>query len=596
VKVWPLLRGQVEIGDVQLIAPSARLITDAQGRHNWDDLAGSNADAATPPATSSGAVNATIAGIEIQGGEVVLDDRRDNSRTALRNFSLRAQGIGSGKPFDLRTAFAIEQGDAASTYVELSANVNADWNNKRYALTQLNTRIALRSAGLPKDGLPVAVRAEAAALDLAQQTMRLDGLQLSVGVAQINGALAGTEIIDKPTFTGHVALAAVSLPELFKQMNITPPATRDTQVLKQLSFESDVVATTESVALQKIALKLDDTTARGEFGVADFKAKAVRFDLDVDRIDFDRYLPPVAETQPVAGAQPSAPTPIPVDLLRTLNARGELRVGDAKFSGLKLSKLTVGLNARDGDVRIAPAQAALYGGGYQGDITLNVAGQQPRLALNAKVANVDFAPLLKDMVDTERMSGRGSFNANLTAVGMDTHAMLKKLNGTLDFNVADGAYEGMDLWYEIRRARAVIKQQPIPERVGAERTAFTAIKGTGAVQDGVMSNQDLNVAMQYLKVDGKGTVNLVDSTLDYRFNSKVLRIPPEGTAGSEMTELVDAEIPITAKGPLASPKVRPDVEGYIKARAKQEIKKETDKLQEKVQEKLQDKLKDLLRR
>jgi AsmA protein len=146
----------------------------------------------------------------------------------------------------------------------------------------------------------------------------------------------------------------------------------------------------------------------------------------------------------------------------------------------------------------------------------------------------------------------------------------------------------MDLWYEIRRARALIKQQAVPEPTGAPRTQFSAIQGSGAVHDGVLSNQDLVVAMQYLKVVGKGTVDLVKSTLDYRFNARVLRIPPEGTEGSEMQDLVDAEIPITAKGPLASPKVRPDIEGYLKARGKEDVKKETDKLKKKLGNKLQD--------
>ena len=44
-----------------------------------------------------------------------------------------------------------------------------------------------------------------------------------------------------------------------------------------------------------IVLQLDDTTAKGMLGVADFAAKALRFDLNVDRINADRYLPPPAE-------------------------------------------------------------------------------------------------------------------------------------------------------------------------------------------------------------------------------------------------------------------------------------------------------------
>jgi AsmA protein len=588
VKVLPLLSGRVEIGNVKLTAPSIRLITDVQGRHNWDDLAGSKA-AASPP-TASGKVNATIAGLEIIDGNVVLDDRREKKRTALQAFALTASGIGSGKPFDLTSQFTLDQ-DGVPSHATIAAAVNADWDQKRYALTKFDAQLDWRSVAAA-DAVPIRLRAETMTLDLAQQTLQLMGLQLGVGGAEITGVLNGTEIVDAPKLTGHVALAKIALRDISKQFKAQLPATRDPEALKTLSFESDVTISNSAVALQKMKLQLDDTTAEGELALADMKARAVRFDLSVDRINFDRYLPPATPAPAAATtATEAAPTPIPVATLRTLNARGKLSVGQAQFSGLKLSKLRIDVAARDGDLQIAPVQAALYGGTYQGDITLNVAAKQPRLALTAHASSIDFAPMLKDMLDVKRIAGHGNLNAKLTAVGADTHAMLQSLDGTLDFNVADGAYEGMDLWYEIRRARALIKQQPVPERTGAERTVFTAIQGSGIVHDGVMSNQDLNVAMQYLKVDGKGVVDLVKSTLDYRFNARVLRIPPEDPQATEMQELVDAEIPITAKGALASPKVRPDVEGYAKARAKQEVKKETDKLKEK----LQDKLRNLLR-
>jgi AsmA protein len=590
LKVWPLLRGQVAVGDVQLLGPSIRLITDAQGRHNWDDLT-SDSRAADTAKESSGTIDASIAGISVQKGEVVLDDRREQTQTALHDFTLQARGIGAGRPFQLQSSFAVAQG-ARNIAARLAATVNADWNAKRYALTQFYLQSTVTGTDAPQAELPVAVRADTLALDMGKQTLQLTGLQLSVGAAQISGSLQGEEILDAPKFTGQVALAPLSLPEFFKQAHLDPPQTRD-QVLQKLSFDSDLTATTSALELQNIKLQLDDTTASGRFGVADFKALALRFDLDVDRIDFDRYLPPQDPTKAEASAaKTSAPTPIPVDLLRTLNARGELRVGNAKFSGLNLQKLRIGIAARDGDVQIAPAQAALYGGSYRGDIGLNVAGRLPRLAFNAQVANVDFAPLLKDMVQSERLVGRGAFNAKLTASGADTAAMLADLDGTLDFKLADGAYVGMDLWYEIRRARAVFKQQPIPERAGAERTAFTAFQGTGVVRNGVLDNQDLQVAAQYLKIDGQGTVDLVRSTLDYRFNAQVLRIPREDADPGNLQELVDAEIPITASGPLASPKVRPDVQGYVKARAKQELNKEKDKLQKKLADKLRDLLRD----
>jgi AsmA protein len=170
------------------------------------------------------------------------------------------------------------------------------------------------------------------------------------------------------------------------------------------------------------------------------------------------------------------------------------------------------------------------------------------------------------------------------------------LDGTLDFKVLDGALEGADLWYEIRRARALLKQQAIPARSGPERTPFSSLQGTGTMNDGVLTNNDLTVAMQYLQVTGQGTVDIPKSALDYRLVASVLKIPREGAAPAAEQDLVDAQIPVKITGALSDPTVRPDIEGYLKGKVQETLDKEKTKLEEKVKGKLGDKLKDLLGR
>jgi len=403
----------------------------------------------------------------------------------------------------------------------------------------------------------------------------------------LTGALAGKEIFDAPQFSGQVALAPVALRELLRDFGIKPPLTRDAQVLQKLEFKTDFEATKTSVALSKLTLKLDDTTAQGDFGVADFDAHALRFDLSVDRIDFDRYLPPTEEKPAAAPAADSGPTPIPTESLRALNARGDLRVGEAKFGGMRLGKLRLGVNARDGDVKLQPTDAVVYGGQYKGSMHINVVGT-PRLTLESHASGIDFAPLFKDMFESQRITGKGDANVKVTAVGADTDVMLKDLNGTVDFQASNGAFEGVDLWYEIRRARAVLRNEAIPARTEAERTVFTTCRGSGVFAKGVLSNNDLDVASQSLKVTGGGKIDLVNDQIDYRLMANVLRMPKDGADVNP--DLVEAKIPVTVQGPLADPKVRPDLEGMVK----DEVKKRVDQEKQKLEKKLQDKLRGIL--
>jgi AsmA protein len=277
-------------------------------------------------------------------------------------------------------------------------------------------------------------------------------------------------------------------------------------------------------------------------------------------------------------------------MLRKLNARGQLSVGEAIFAGIKFTKLRLGVNAREGKARFYPSEASMYGGQYRGDIGIDSTGNVARVTLDEHVTGVNFAPLFKDMFETERVSGKGSANIKLAGSGRTTDDVMKTLDGTVDFRVADGALEGSDLWYEIRRARALLKQQAIPERPsGPPRTPFTALTGTGTMNDGVLKNDDLNVAMQYLKVTGQGAVDLPKNSLDYRLVAAVLKIPREGADAAEMQDMVDAQIPVKVSGALTDPKVRPDLEGYLKG----EVKK---KVEEKIKDKLGDKLKDIFKR
>jgi AsmA protein len=593
VRLMPLFKKQIEIGEVQLDAPSIRLITDEQGRHNWSDLAAGD-DTAAPTdeaAGSTGAVSANLAGIQIHRGAVVMEDRKEKSRTAIRDLELTTGAIRSAEPFDLQLSLGLEQDAKPVMPVTLSARVTADFDRAAHRAEKMRLTAQFHG-GASQTGVPIVLNAETVALDLKQQLLDVQGLALEVGAAKLTGALGGKEIFDAPQMSGQLALAPVSLPQVAKDFGIALPATRDAGVLKTLDLKTDFTASKTALALTNLAVKLDDTTLNGEFGIADFASTALRFNLKIDRMDFDRYLPPPADGAVEQNKPASdAPTPIPVEPLRALNARGDLRIGAATFSGMRLNDLHVGVNARDGDVRLQPTDAKVYGGQYRGNLGINVVSA-PRMTVESHVTNIDFAPLFKDFLKSERISGKGDANVKVTAVGVDTDAMLKTLNGTLDFQARDGAFEGVDLWYEIRRARALLRKEAMPARTEAERTVFNTCRGSGVLNNGVLTNNDLDVTSQYLKVTGGGKVDVVNSQIDYTLMANVLRMPKDGAEAN--ADLVEAKIPVTVKGPLADPKVRPDVQGMIKTEVKKRVDEEKDKLQQKLQDKLQDRLRGIL--
>ena len=656
----PLLRGDFEVGTLRLVGARIRLITDAQGRENYADLGKKGETESTPETPSSGPTKIpTIAGLQIQDAAITLQNLKTNSRQVVREFNLESGSLQSGKPFDLKTRFVFDQDAAMSVKVDVGTTVTADFDSNVHTLAAPKIDLTITGQGYPKAGVPVEIRAKSLQADvgkkvhtlsgltlattwkgegfppagvpvslkaddlninLATQVLQLTGLLAEVAGAKLSGSLSGAEIVDAPKINGPLRLEPVVLREWLPKLGVKLPVARDPAVFSKLSFASKVAVTKTSAALNDVTLTLDDTTAKGMLAVADFDAKALRFDLSVDKLNADRYLPPPVEgaAKPAESSEsksdgPKQATPIPVEALRTLNARGELKVAEAIFSGIQFTKLRLGINARDGKVRLNPSEASMYGGQYSGDIGIDATGAAARVSLDEHISGIDFAPLFRDFFKTKRVSGKGTANIKLSGVGKTTDDIVSTLGGAIDFNVANGALEGTDLWWEIRRARALFKQQAIPAAPTTPRTPFSAMKGTASVTNGVLTNNDLDVSTQYLKVAGKGDVNLPKNTLDYRLTATVLKFPQEvaaapaaatqpAAAGQPATapataaapaaaeqDLVDAQIPVKITGKLSDPKVRPDVAALVKSQVKE-------KVEQKVKEKLQDKLKDFLRR
>jgi AsmA protein len=368
-------------------------------------------------------------------------------------------------------------------------------------------------------------------------------------------------------------------------------------VLAVLALHSDYRLTEKQLGLSGLDLTLDDTRVQGSAAIDDLGSMALSYDLSVNGINVDRYLPPVekSKARPAAHAQgpQKPPTPLPIDTLRKLDAHGTLRVGNATVAGLAFSGVSLPLTAKDGRVHLGPTQAHLFGGGYNGDIVLDARPAKAQLSLNEHVRGMDVGALMKATFKTARVVGRGDADAAVTAIGNTDADMFRTLAGKVDVNVKQGAIDGIDLWYEIRRARALLKREPMPARTGPERTVFNTLTGNGVLDKGVLRNDDLRIETDYLKARGKGTLDLETKRIDYQLVAELYKLPPEG-AGSELADLKAAEIPLSITGTLEDMKVRPDIEALAKARVRQEVNEKVQQKTDELKKKLGDKLKDLL--
>jgi AsmA protein len=524
------------------------------------------------------------AGLEL-GGVEVKNSRISFEGLVADQLELHLGRVAPGAATPLRMALQLKpSADAAPMPLALQFALTMDAAAQRYQLAQLKLEGSLPRAG--KAALALRFESPLIDLDLARQTLAEASFDSTVAGARLTGRLSGKQLLDGAALQGGFELAELSPRNLLATLALPAPNTRDATRLTRLAAKGSFSWAKGQAQAEGLALRLDDSQLSGRLGFTPASG-ALSFDMAVDRIDLDRYQAPPSAAPPAATAASSTkhePIELPVDFLKPLHAHGQFKVGEIRVAGLTLTELGAGIAIADGLARLAPLRASVYGGQYQGEVRIDTRPATPTLALDAQLAGIDVAALMKDFAKTQRLSGRGTVTAKLQAQGRHSDALVRSLSGSVVADLADGAVEGLDLWHALAQAQSLLKQRSLSAEASRGRTPFDTFHASAQLTDGVATTRDLLVASQRLRVSGEGTTHLVNQSLDWRIKAAVLKAPEGDTAG--MSELERASIPVTVTGPLADPKIRPDLAGLALGRVKEQIEQKKDVIREKVKDRL----------
>jgi len=567
VKLLPLLRKELQVGRIEIDGLDLRLQKNAAGKGNWEEFGEKSGAPATAEASPGSGPPASLKGL---GGVLIKDSRISYNELVVSSLNVDVGNVSQRAAVPVKVSFDVDTGPSGTrTSFTGALDITLDTAAKRYGLVEVALSGELQRK---TDGHPLSWKfaAPSVDVDLSALTLKAPTFSAHAGSAQLSGSLAGDKIVDAPTFSGTFKLEPLALREFMAQLGVDLPKTRDQKALSKLAAATAFSYAANAVRLDKLDLQLDETRLRGELAVTNLDSKAITFDLNVDHIDLDRYRPPEsAAPQPVAKSD-QKPAELPTTAVRTLNLSGNFSIGTAKAAGLALSNVRLTLEAKDGVLHLFPIKASLYGGVYSGDITYDAHEAVPGVKLDQQVTGVDIAPLLKDSINSERLSGRGNAGTKLAGVGRTSDVLMKNLSGRVDANLANGAVNGIDLWYEISRAQALLKQQAAPSGSDDRRTKFDTFKMSADIVGGVATTKDLAITSQYLRVTGAGSSNLVTKAIDYHIVATILKAPP-AAQGPELSQLTLADIPVEIGGTMNDPKVRPDLQGILKSKLKQKL-------------------------
>jgi len=356
-----------------------------------------------------------------------------------------------------------------------------------------------------------------------------------------------------------------------------PVSTSDPGVLNRVSFKAGIKGDSKNVSVSDGVLDVDESKMNFMIKAGSFAKPLVVFNLDIDQIDLDRYLPATGQKEAgkneVKTADPKGAKKTDYSMLRRLSLNGTMRIGKLKIKNAKIERVLITLTGEKGIFNLQPLTMALYQGDVSGSGMLNVQNDVPRTNIQLELNNVKAGPLLVDVLKKDFLEGMLKAQINLVMNGDDVVAIKKTLNGTGDLLFNEGAIKGLDLNGMVHNAKAAFG---LAEKGGKElRTDFSQLHVPFSVKNGIVSTANTALVSPLIRLTASGNADLINELLNFRLEPKLV-----GTfkGQGDTKDRSGLMVPVLVAGSFSSPKFRPDLEGMLK----QEIGKSLPGIQDKL--------------
>jgi AsmA protein len=531
VKLLPLLSRTIEVKRFVVDRPKLVLEKRKDGKGSWEGLGqaaspapGKTKEEQKPASTGVLPIKGLVVGeFAITNGLIVWLDQASGTRKEVKDIDLALTNVSFDQPIGVAfSALADEK------LVELKGTIGP-------------------LGAQPGKG-PLAI--ELAAGLLKELDIRLTG--------RIDPSAA------PPGFDLAVNVAEFSPRRLMAQLGRKLPFDpADPKVLDAVSIKLKLAGTPENIVVSDGQLKLDDSQATFSAKASQFAKPDLAFDLDLDRIDLDRYLPTPTEdkTGATAARKPSTGSVTPkTDFapLRRLEMDGRIKAGELKVKKARMQNMEIRVSARKGVIRMDPLKLDLYEGTLAGTGTVDVRKDNPATAIQMRLNGVKAGKLIKDLMAKELIEGVLAAQIDLTFSGEAPDQIRQTLDGQGNLQFIDGAIVGIDLASMVRNMEAAFGLAKKPSE--KPRTDFAELQLPFSITNGLLRTDASRLASPLMRVIAAGSADLARETLDFRVEPKfVATIQGQG----DTTQRSGIMVPVIVSGSFAAPKFKPDLNAML---------------------------------
>ncbi|WP_428564164.1 MAG: AsmA family protein [Solidesulfovibrio sp. DCME] len=285
----------------------------------------------------------------------------------------------------------------------------------------------------------------------------------------------------------------------------------------------------ENWDLKRLALAVDDVNVTGSASLLGGDPKRGKWDLRVDRLDWDAYFPHRISPGPPPPAERRKP--LDLRLVRELALEAKAHFGWLKKGNVTFDATTVTASAKGGQFTYRQESPRFYGGRFTAELRGDARDTALKTLIELKLESIEIARFLRDWAEGDTLdSGASTFILAGRTSGENEEELRANLAGNASLQVTLGALKV--------REPAKPGDQPTTERL-----PFDVFSSSWFAKGGVAHTDDFRIESPRMRVTGKGFVDLRDETIN-------LSLAAALTSGGE--------VPATIIGPLDGPRLSID--------------------------------------
>ena len=530
VKLLPLISKDVQVKRFSVDGLRLNLEKNKQGRGNWEGI-GKTLDKA-PPAPPK-------------------DTARQPEEKTQGVFPLKALEVGE---------FAVK--NASFLYLDQGTGEKKEISGLTLTLQDVSLERPIRlmlTALLDNQPLSIEGSLGPVGTDFGNAKIPLD--MTLKAFKEVNVSLKGNVVAATQQFDLGLQVSPFSPRKVFSAMGKPfPVATSDPEALTKVALKATLKGSPDKVSLSQGALDLDESKLNFSLNAKEFSKPDVAFDLNLDKINVDRYLPPAkgAAKEEKGKAAPAASKKTDYAPLRKMVVNGTVKVGMLTAMGAKVEDVNLKITGKNGIINIDPLTAKVYQGGVSAKSALDVRQDVPRTSVDFQTKGVQAGPLVRDVLKKDLIEGTANADAIIQMEGDDPDLIKKTLDGKGQFVFTDGAIKGIDLAGMARSAKGAFGLAKEGEQ--KPKTDFSELNAPFTITKGLVDTTGTTMNSPLLRVLATGKANLVNESLDFRVETKLVgSLKGQG----DTKEREGITVPILVTGTFSSPSFAPDMKGVL---------------------------------